>query len=49
VLGSIKDKNGDTPQDLVSRDDEEVLALFRQARAEKSVSKDDVASGMPFH
>ncbi|THH13493.1 hypothetical protein EW146_g6722 [Bondarzewia mesenterica] len=41
---NIKDKNGDTPLDLLSSDDKEVRALIRKAQAQASVSLDDVAS-----
>ncbi|CAK5275681.1 unnamed protein product [Mycena citricolor] len=39
----IKDKNGDTASDLVPDDDTEVQTLIRKARAQASVSLDDVA------
>ncbi|KAF9027135.1 ankyrin [Hymenopellis radicata] len=42
----IKDKNGETAQDLVPPNDLEVLTLFRKAQAQQSVSMDDVANGM---
>lgn len=41
----IKDKNGDTALDLIPEGDTKIEALFRKARVEASVSKDDVASG----
>lgn len=41
----IKDKNGDTPLDLVQPEDKEIVALMRRSRAQASVSLDDVASG----
>lgn len=40
----IKDKNGDTPLDLAG-DDKEITAMIRKARAQASVSMDDVADG----
>ncbi|KAF7791078.1 hypothetical protein EIP86_002039 [Pleurotus ostreatoroseus] len=40
---NIKDKNGDTPFDL-AEDDKVIAALIRKARAQASVSMDDVAS-----
>ncbi|ETW86673.1 hypothetical protein HETIRDRAFT_308219, partial [Heterobasidion irregulare TC 32-1] len=40
---SIKDKNGDTPLDLVSDDDKDVRALIRKAQAQASISASDVA------
>ena len=44
-LCSIKDKNGDTPLDLVSDDDKDVRALIRKAQAQASISASDVADG----
>ena len=45
---SIKDKNGDTPFDL-AEDDKVVTAMIRKARAQASVSMDDVASGAQIY
>ena len=45
---SIKDKNGDTPFDL-AEDDKVIAALIRKARAQASVSMDDVASGAQIY
>ncbi|EPQ60072.1 ankyrin [Gloeophyllum trabeum ATCC 11539] len=41
---TIKDKNGDTAADLLKPEDTEIRALFRKAQAQKSVSRDDIAS-----
>ena len=41
----MKDKNGETPYDLVNPADTAVMKLMRKARAQASVSRDDVASG----
>ncbi|KAF8919493.1 ankyrin repeat-containing domain protein [Mucidula mucida] len=40
----IKDKNGETAQDLVPPNDLDVLTLFRKSQAQQSVSMDDVAN-----
>ncbi|KAI0789561.1 ankyrin repeat-containing domain protein [Abortiporus biennis] len=40
---SIKDKFGDTPLDLISKDDTEIRALIRRAQAEATISRDDIA------
>ena len=41
----MKDKNGDTPLDLVSPQDKEIAAMMRKARAQASVARDDIADG----
>ena len=41
----VKDKNGETPFDLVAPSDTEVLKLMRKARAQASMAREDVASG----
>ena len=41
----MKDKNGETPFDLVAPSDTEVLKLMRKARAQASMAREDVASG----
>ena len=41
----IKDKNGDTVWDLLTAKDDEIRGLIRKARAEASISKDDIANG----
>jgi len=41
---TIRNKYGDTAQDLVKPDDTAVLDLFRQAQAQASISRDDIAS-----
>ncbi|THH01389.1 hypothetical protein EW026_g1298 [Hermanssonia centrifuga] len=41
---TIKDKNGDTAMDFVPADDTTILTLIRKARAQASVSHDDIAS-----
>ncbi|KAI0714756.1 ankyrin [Earliella scabrosa] len=40
----IKDKNGETPLDLVSDKDTEIRALMRKSQAQASISHDDVAN-----
>ncbi|PPQ84058.1 hypothetical protein CVT26_013951 [Gymnopilus dilepis] len=39
----IKDKNGETPLDLIPPGDEKLRALFRKTQAQNSVSRDDIA------
>jgi len=41
---TIRNKYGETAQDLVKPDDDAVLDLFRQAKAQASISKEDIAS-----
>ncbi|OCH95701.1 ankyrin [Obba rivulosa] len=41
---TIKDKYGETPMDIVSPSDTEILTLMRKARADASVAQDDIAS-----
>ncbi|RPD64662.1 ankyrin [Lentinus tigrinus ALCF2SS1-7] len=41
---NIKDKNGETPLDLVSPDDVKVRALLRKAQAQASIAQSDVAN-----
>ncbi|KAF7331339.1 Ankyrin [Mycena kentingensis (nom. inval.)] len=40
----IKDKNGDTAADLLPKEDTEIHALLRKARAQATISMDDVAN-----
>ncbi|KAI0368940.1 ankyrin [Pilatotrama ljubarskyi] len=40
----IKDKNGETPVDLVPPEDTEIRALLRKTQAQASISRDDVAN-----
>ncbi|KAF7302781.1 Ankyrin [Mycena kentingensis (nom. inval.)] len=40
----IKDKNGDTAADLLPTEDTEIHALLRKARAQATISMDDVAN-----
>jgi len=40
---TIRDKNGDTAQDLVSQSDKDTLKLFTNAQAQAAISKDDIA------
>ncbi|KAI0673856.1 ankyrin [Trametes maxima] len=39
----IKDKNGETPIDLIPPEDTEIRALVRKSQAQASISRDDVA------
>jgi ankyrin repeat protein len=41
----IRDKNGETAQDLVKPNDEKVHDLFIKAQAEDSIAEDDIAWG----
>ena len=41
----IKDKNGETPLDLVSPDDTKVRSLLRKSQAQASIAQSDVANG----
>lgn len=40
-MGRIRNKNGDTAQDLVK--DEGTLSIFREFQAEKQIARDDIA------
>jgi uncharacterized protein len=42
---SIKDKNGDTPMDLLKPDDHELRSLMRKSQAQASVSHNDIVNG----
>lgn len=40
---TIRNKNGDTAQDLVNPRDEVTLSVFREFQAEKQIARDDIA------
>lgn len=42
---SIKDKHGETALDLVPASDKETAALFRKARAQATISREEVVDG----
>ncbi|KJA28384.1 hypothetical protein HYPSUDRAFT_51211 [Hypholoma sublateritium FD-334 SS-4] len=41
---TIRDKNGETPIDLIPLDDAKLRAIIRKQQAQASVSRDDIAS-----
>ncbi len=41
----IKDKNGETPLDLVPPEDTKLRSLFRKSQAQASIAQSDVANG----
>lgn len=45
VATSIKDKNGDTALDLVPSSDTNTISLIRKARAQATISREDVVDG----
>jgi uncharacterized protein len=45
IYDSIKDKYGDTALDLVPANDKETSALIRKARAQATISREDVVDG----
>ena len=44
-FGRLKDKNGFTVLDLVSKDDTAILTAIRKARASNAISHSDIAIG----
>lgn len=44
----IKNKYGDTAVNTIGDSDPTLRNLIRRAEAQASVSKDDIANGMPF-